>query len=505
MSSYFTNLGIKKTFLFTVTVYLIIMTFMLPIATHASSENSATSTTPEQIDRIIREEISKAKIPNAAAVVIHGEGIEYFFYPDAGNELVLNKNALFQIGSLSKAYTGLGILLLEDDGLLSLDDPVNKYLPWFTVSYEGKSIPPEELTIANLLFQTSGFTNNDAKYPGASSGMSIEESVHQINGSELAFYPSQQFAYANTNYRILGLIIEMVSGQSYDTFMTEHILLPLGLESTYTSPQNAQNTGKAVEGSRLSFLRTWTYDIPVAEGNIPAGYIYSNSQDMCRWLQIHMGNIKASEQLERIIEKSHQPNPGSIVDDNTHYAAGWYVDDETGEIYHSGGTPNYSANVAIRPQSNIAVCVLTNINASSNTNNIATNILNILDGKSTTAYQADVWAIFDLIFSSITIAGIVGTVLFILVALRLLRQIRKGQRKKMRLNRRYLLSLIPASILFLFTVSLAFVLPIIFGSSWMDIGLWAPLSLLSGMVSLIVLSVCAFGVSFVFVIYRKLI
>jgi len=315
---------------------------------------------------------------------------------------------------------------------------------------------------------------------------------------------SQQFAYANTNFRILGLIIETVSGQSYAAFMTEQILLPLGLESTYTDPLKAQNTGKVVEGSRLSFFRAWRYDVPVAEGNIPTGYIYSNISDMSRWLQIHMGEIEVSEQFQRIIEKSHQPNPDSIVDDNTQYAAGWFINGETGEIYHSGGTPNYSTNVAIRTQSNIAVCVLNNMNASVNTNNIATNILNILEGKSATTYQADVWCVFDLIFSSITIVGVVGIFIFILIALRLVGQIRKVQRKKVKLTRKRMLSFILPSILTLFTTLAAVIIPIVFGSSWVDLALWAPLSLFSGMVSLIVLSVCAFGVSFVSITYKKL-
>jgi CubicO group peptidase (beta-lactamase class C family) len=480
------------------------MTFMLSIATHAIGDVYTTSSMQEEIDDIVRDELIKAKIPNAAVAIINGDETEYLPYTNKGSEPALDMNSLFQIGSLSKAYTGLGILLLEDEKLISLDDPVNKYLPWFTVSYDGKTVRHEAFTIANLLYQTSGFTKDESQYPAASNGISVEHSVRQINGSELAFYPSQQFAYANTNYRILGLIIEAVSGQSYDEFMTEHILLPLGLESTYTNPQKAKNTGKVVEGSRLSFLRVWTYDAPVAEGNVPAGYIYSNISDMSRWLHIQMGKIEVSEQFQRIIEKSHRPNTGSIVDDDTYYAAGWFINNETGEIYHSGGTPNYSTNVTIHPQSNIAVCVLTNMYASVNTNNIAANILNILEDKPVLAYQADIWMIFDLIFSFITIFGIVGTTLFILVALRLKQQICKGQRKKTELTRKSLLSFILPSVLTILTIVVAVIIPIIFRSSWMDIGLWVPLSLLSGMVSLIVLSVCAFGVSLISVIYKKL-
>lgn len=475
---------------------LLIMIFTLSVTANAVGEASTVSAIREKIDRAILDELSKANIPNAAIAIIRGDEIEYVFYPKDGDESPDEMHTLFQIGSVSKAYTGLGILLLEDKGLLSLDDPVSKYLPWFTVSYEGKSVPPEEFTIANALYQTSGFTNSNAKYPSASNGMSIEESVRQCSGIDLTFYPSQQYAYANTNFRILGLIIETISGQSYDAFMTQNILLPLGLDSTYTSPQNAQNTGKVVEGKRLSFLQTWTYDVPVVEGNVPAGYIYSNIQDMSRWLQIHMGAIEVPEQLQRIIEKSHQPNPGSVVDNQTHYAAGWFIHDETGEIYHSGGTPNYSANVAIRPQSRVAVCVLTNMNASSNTNNIAANILNILEGKSVKAYQADVWVVFDLVFSVVTILCVFATAVLIFITVRLKRQNRNGQRENSKPKRKSALYFIAPSVTTVLVILFAIILPITFNDSWMGLLVWAPPSLFAGMVSLLVLSACAFNLAY---------
>jgi len=157
--------------------------------TNVAAEFPAASAMWGQIDLIVQEELAKAKIPNSTVAIIQGENVEYLSYPDAAadSEQMLDMYALFQIGSVSKAYTGLGILLLEDDGLLSLEDPVSKYLPWFTVSYEGKTVPSDVLTIADLIYHTSGFTNSESKYPNAIIGISLEESVRQINESELAF------------------------------------------------------------------------------------------------------------------------------------------------------------------------------------------------------------------------------------------------------------------------------------------------------------------------------
>jgi CubicO group peptidase (beta-lactamase class C family) len=456
-----------------------------------------------QIDAVVSEELFKAKIPNASISIIQGNEVKYLSYPDGGSGFAVDEYTLYQIGSVSKSFTGLGILLLEDNDLLSLDDPVNKYLPWFTVSHNRKAVSSDVLTIADCLYQTSGFTNDEARYPSAKHGMSLEDSVRQINKCELAFYPHERFSYANANYRILGLIIETISGQNYDNFMTERILLPLGLENTYTSPLKAQNTGKVTEGSRLSFLRAWPYDVPADDGNVPSGYIYSNAKDMSRWLQIHLGVIEISEQFHRIIEKSHQPDPQSIIDDTTRYTAGWYANAKTGAIYHSGGTPNYSANVEIRPAANSAVCVLTNMNASANTNHIAANILDVLEGKPASAYQTDIWYIFDMVFSLITAASIIGFIIYTFVILRIIRQTRKGKCIKKDFTRKDLKCFIFPSILALFSVLIAVIPPLIFGSPWTTIRKWSPVSLSLGIASLIAFSICAFFFSFVVANYKK--
>ncbi|MCL1819505.1 MAG: beta-lactamase family protein [Oscillospiraceae bacterium] len=479
-------------------VYITIVCFIaITIIFSAQTNAAAESSDREQVDSVILNELAKAKIPNAAIAIMRGEETEYLFYPDTNKNgrTAADMNTLFQIGSLSKAYTGLGILLLEDEGLLSLDDPVSEYLPWFTVSYDGESVPPEAFTIANLLYQTSGFTNSD-KYPSASVGMSVEEGVRLANGKELAFYPSQQYAYANTNYRILGLIIEVVSGRNYNDFLTERILLPLGLNSTYASPENAMNTGLVIEGNRLSFFRAWPSYVPASEGNVPEGYIYSNLRDMGRWVQIQMGNIEVSEQFQRIIKKSHQFNPVSDMG-GSHYAAGWSIGDETGEIYHSGSTARFSSFIAIRPQSNIGVCVLTNLSAVSNTGNIAENILNILEGKDIIAYSPDIWVIFDIIFSIVTVLCIIGIILMMVITVRLKRQIRNGKRERIKLTSKRMVYFIPVFILAAGIAVFPFTFPFSFFMA-------APLSLFSGVALLLVLSVCVFFPCYYSAVSKKL-
>ena len=189
---------VKKKIMPTLIASLIALLCLASTPTIAFGGVANISDVREQIDNVVLDELERARIPNAAIAIIQGEEIQYIFYP---SEADVDKYTLFQIGSTSKAFTALGILLLEDEGLLSLDDPVSQHIPWFTVLNSGEEVSGE-LTIANLLYHTSGFTRNN--FPRASAGASLEEAVRMVNGTELAFSPSQKFTYSNPSYSFLG-------------------------------------------------------------------------------------------------------------------------------------------------------------------------------------------------------------------------------------------------------------------------------------------------------------
>lgn len=176
-------------------------------------------------------------------------------------------------------------------------DPVVKHLPWFSMQYDGKTVPDEEISIANLIYQTSGFTNNETKFPKPELDMSLEDYIHTLSGQELAFYPSSQYAYANANYAILGLIIEAVSGKSYADFTKEVIFEPFGLHNTYANPDLAMKEGTIIQGSRLSFFSSHPYQVAIRPASIPSGYIISNAKDISRWLQIQLGSIEVDRSI----------------------------------------------------------------------------------------------------------------------------------------------------------------------------------------------------------------
>ena len=205
----------------------------------------------QKIDDLVNKILKKTKVPGASIALINKEQTKYLSYGYANKEQKIDvvPESLFEIASMSKAFTGLAILLLEDEGKLSLDDPIKKYIPWLTFQYEGlhngKNFDGEvELKLSNFLYQTSGIPFKTVGYvPQGTSDTLLEETIKGLKGTKLQFYPGESHLYATINYDVLGYVIQLISGQSYEDFMKERIIKPLGLKNTYLFQSEAKATG----------------------------------------------------------------------------------------------------------------------------------------------------------------------------------------------------------------------------------------------------------------------
>jgi CubicO group peptidase (beta-lactamase class C family) len=266
---------------------------------------------------------------------------------------------LFELGSTSKAFTGLGILQLEKNGKLKLGDPVKNYIPWLKMKFRGKEV---QTTIAHFLYQTSGIpfeTIGDIPALDEDDDNALEKTVRMLVGRELRHAPGTEFLYATINYDVLGLIIQNVSGESFEEYMRENILMPLQLNHTFLFRSEAESKDMAT-GYKLCFKKPAAYDAPVYRGNTPAGYFITNAQDLGQWLKIQMGTIELTGFDKELIEKSHMTDPDRPESD---YAAGWIVLKNIGQIAHSGANPNFSSFVAFAPEEKVGVAVLANSNS----------------------------------------------------------------------------------------------------------------------------------------------
>ena len=402
-----------------------------------------------------REE-TRCDAVSAVVVTPDGTGI----YGDA--------DALYQIGSMTKAFTALGIQKLIREGVLSENDTVSELLPGYTAYYDSE---PCEITVGQLLYQTSGYTNKESDYPSATEEMPLRDWAYSMSGKELNSRPGSEYAYSNVNYDLLGAIIEQVSGKTYAEYMNSEILIPLGLTHTYA--RVPEDGVKIVPGSRLGYRRSFTYEIPVIEGRIPAGYFYSNATDMAEWIRIWTGTADIPEEYKELITavKDRLNEPGD-------YYSGWELF-ENGTIGHSGGTPNYSSRIVFSDEEKIGVCVLTNLNVAASTDGLCNAIFELAAGAEPghINISTDVWTVFDIIFTVVSVVAILSIIASLF------------------LKRRGVILFLGIPLLVLL-IAVCIVMPMVFGAGLGEIAFtWAPYSFAGGLI-LMGIGVVVAGVRF---------
>lgn len=438
------------------------------------------------IQKLLDDACRISGVPGMSVSIVSEDETFYFSsgYADREKGLPASENTLYELASVSKAFTGAGILLLEEQGLLSMTDSVHKYLPWLTMEYKGKLVDMQSLTLNHFLHHTSGLTNqrHAQRIPQGNAPDMLRKTVEALVNAKLAFLPGEKYEYGTVNYDVLGLVIEVVSGQSYESFMTEQVFRPLGLYHTYVYKEDALATGQLAQGYRSSFFITSPYDAPDYAGNKPAGYIMSCTKDMARWMNIQMGVVQdIPEVLKAVIQKSHSGNL-SVPDVNgMYYAAGWMVNADKTILEHSGGNPNFSTEVAMLPNERTALCLLTN---GANTNiALVKSIKDILDGNLTQSYKISSTQLWDIILSTATIIVSLLAVMFTLLGSR-----RKKMNKQQVISKTRIFRTVVWLTVTVAMCTMCWVFPMLIGYDWPTLLVWQTYSILAGLISLTLLS-----------------
>ncbi|MFZ7806375.1 serine hydrolase domain-containing protein [Bacillus thuringiensis] len=458
----------KKTIVFVLTIFILFSGFATQGYALSDSKSVA-------IQALLDDACRTSGVPGMSISILADGEVFYFSsgYADLEKGLSASENTLYELASVSKAFTGMGILLLEEQGLLSMTDPIQKYLPWFTLKYQGKPVDMQNLTLNNFLHHTSGLTNikHLQNIPQGNTPDMLQKTVETLVDAELAFSPGEQYNYGTVNYDVLGLVIEIVSRQSYEDFMKEQVFLPLGLHQTYVYKEDAQATGQLVQGYRSSFFITTPFNAPDYAGNKPAGYIISNTKDMARWMGIQMGIVQdIPEIFHRAIEKSHRGDMSVSAVNDMYYAAGWSVNSEQTFIEHTGRNPNFSTKVAILPNERTAICLLSN---GANTNiNLVLQVKNILNGNLTQSYEISGTQLLDIILSSTTIILCLLAVLLFFLGLRK----RKTNEQQPMTKKRTIVTII-------FLIATIAQCIMVFAFDWSTILIWQTYSVLTALIS----------------------
>ncbi|NKI22314.1 beta-lactamase family protein [Paenibacillus dendritiformis] len=332
---------------------------------YAFSENEIRTTLhSDEIQHIISQAMEGDKAPGASITVTNGTEILYeqYGFSNIRAKTPVTEDTLFELGSTTKAFTALAMLVLEDEGVLSLEDNVSKYVPWFNVNYNGKNV---EITIEQLIHHSSGLPEKTInRFPEGTSDDLLEKTARLAEGMTLDFYPGADFEYANIGYDLLAYILETVTGKKYEDVVQEKILRPLGMNNSYFNLDQAKQTGHMAQGYLPFFMRAAEYDAPRYQGSLADGYLITCAKDMGRWLNAQLGRGDVPEQLARLIAKSHMINneivAGTFEGKPLYYAYGWIVSKDGTYITHSGANPSFTSNIIILPKTKLAISVQSN-------------------------------------------------------------------------------------------------------------------------------------------------
>jgi CubicO group peptidase (beta-lactamase class C family) len=344
---------------------------VLLISTTSFSQNLE-----EQITNYIHEENFDTTSPGLSVLVakdgktIYAKG---FGMADIENNLKVEPKHVFEIGSITKQFTAVSILMLEEQGKLSVNDEITKYIKDYPT--QGKII-----TIHHLLNHTSGiksYTNMPDFFKHARTDVTPTELIDIFKNEPMEFDPGTQYNYNNSGYILLGHIIEVVSGQSYADFIKTNIFDTLNMTNSYYGsmtqliPNRARGYSKTDSGYQNANYLSMT--IPYA-----AGSIMSTTEDLLKWQNAMSANTLISKTSLENATNGSKLNQGEAIP----YGYGWIKGDVRGSTTyeHSGGIFGYSSNGIFLPEENVYVIGLTNCDCG-NVGAITTNIAAIALGK----------------------------------------------------------------------------------------------------------------------------
>jgi len=221
---------------------------------------------------------------------------------------------IFQIGSMTKQFTAIAIMMLQEEGKLNVSDTISKYLPDYPNG--------EKITIHHLLTHTSGikdFTKMKSIMSIAKSDLKPKALVEFFKDEPIDFAPGEKFKYNNSGYALLGYIIELLSNQDYKSFIEEQIFAKVGMNHSYYANDNKIIKDRAYGyhgGKEYKNKFGVSFTIPYA-----SGALMSTVDDMLLWQQAINNNILISQKNKELVFKNHSLNDGTKIN----YGYGWHL------------------------------------------------------------------------------------------------------------------------------------------------------------------------------------
>lgn len=312
----------------------------------------------KKIDSIVIQSLQDQAVGGITIAVVRGGRVVYsrgYGLSSVELQQTMRDSSLFEIGSITKEFTAAVVLALVDDGRLTLDTPLAKFVPDFPRA--------KDITIRDLLSMRSGipdYTDQPGFEKAVFSPTTPDAIIATVKQLPLDFDPGTQWEYSNTNYVLLGMVIEKAGGSAYVDQLFNKVVKPLNmLVTTYgnagaSSPDMA--TGYILQGDRMRPDKPWDLDWAYS-----AGGIVSNVLDLAVWdTALLQGKVVSDSDLRQMWSPTVLANGTSVP-----YGFGWTIESLYGhrEIDTNGGLPGYNGRNATFPNDRFDVVVLGNSQA----------------------------------------------------------------------------------------------------------------------------------------------
>lgn len=336
---------------------------------YSFAQNKISSKIKLRVDSLVNEEMKNQRIPGLSLVVLRDGKIDYvkgYGYSNLEHNVPVKAETIFQAGSVGKQFTAFAVLLLVQEGKMSLDDKLTKYFPDAPSGWDS-------ITVRNLLNHTSGFgdyTNNfdyRANY--------TEDSLyHEYRKRPLLFKAGEKQRYSNMGYATLGIIIGKAAGKFYGEYFKERVFTPLGMTTARII------TEENIVPNRAAGYRLVNDSIKNQEWVSPSinttadGSMYVTALDMAKWeAGLNAGKLLKKEYYD-LMWAPTKLNNGTIEN----YGFGWSIDSVNGNriVEHNGSWQGFECTIKRYPEKKISVVVFANLKRA-NTYKISTRILHL--------------------------------------------------------------------------------------------------------------------------------
>ena len=313
--------------------------------------SSISAQTVDKVDDFVKSEMQKQHIPGVSvAVVKNGKIIKLKSYGLANVETnaPVTNETVFKIGSISKPIIAMGIMLLVEDGKISLDDKVSKFL-------DGTPETWKDITVRHLLSHTSGIVREAPGFDGAK----IQPDAEVIKTAyplPLNFKPGEKYEYSNVGYFSLAEIIRKVSGKPWSKFLTERIFKPLGMNSTRTTTFNEIIPNRA---NAYSFNSNKLTNAEITLAIRPSGAFLSTLADLIKLEAALNGKDFLKPASRKAMWTPFKFNDGK----NSIYGLGWRIEEINGikRIGHGGSLNGFKSFYARFVNDGLTIIVMTNL------------------------------------------------------------------------------------------------------------------------------------------------